>query len=480
MSHLLRFSLTCWFLLGWAAASVVGQQTRPTNLVVIMTDNHGAWTLGCYGNPDIKTPHIDKLAKQGILFTRAFANNAVCSPTRATFFTGLMPSQHGVHCFLRGGNLQIGPKASCTIDAYPTLPALLRNLGYSCGLIGKWHLGDNLHPQIGFSTWVTTPHGGTAEFYNQNVIENGQIRKEPTYLTKYWTDRGCQFLADNKEKPFFLFLSYNGPYGLGRSMLNPPKNKFAPLYAGKKMESFPREKMHPWLHSTKELLNNETSIHRYAAEISAVDEGVGRILDTLKKYKLDRNTLVIFVADQGLAGGHSGLWGMGDHTRPLSAFHGTMHIPLIFRHTGHIPAGQRCERVVANYDLFPTILHYLGYEKKIPDTNLPGRNFSPFLLGQETDWNDVVFYEFENVRAIRTPRWNYVERFRQEPNELYDLKKDPGERTNLVNNKELSKIRKQLRDRLHKFFAHHRDPRWDLWQGGGSRTHLMTADLFED
>ena len=103
----------------------VAEDSRP-NVVLIMTDNHGAWTLGCYGNRDIRTPHIDRLAAEGTLFTRAFASNPVCSPTRATFLTGLIPSQHGVHCYLTAGRLQVGPEARCTLDQFTSLPEILK------------------------------------------------------------------------------------------------------------------------------------------------------------------------------------------------------------------------------------------------------------------------------------------------------------------------------------------------------------------
>ena len=118
------------------------EQSRP-NVVIIMTDNHGEWTLGCYGNRDIKTPHIDQLAKEGTLFTRAFANNAVCSPTRATFLTGLMPCQHGVHCYLRP-RIQTGPDSFNTLEEFRSIPQVLHDAGYVCGLSGKWHLHQSL------------------------------------------------------------------------------------------------------------------------------------------------------------------------------------------------------------------------------------------------------------------------------------------------------------------------------------------------
>ena len=124
-------------------------------------------------------------------------------------------------------------------------------------------------------------------------------------------------------------------------MLEPARNRHAKYYADKELKSFPREKMNPWLNGEKKLLNNVEAMRRYAAEISGVDDGVGRIMAALKANKLDDDTLVIFTADQGLAGGQNGFWGMGDHTRPLTAFDWTTHVPLIYRYPGHIRAGQR-------------------------------------------------------------------------------------------------------------------------------------------
>src|SRR5215210_5502652 len=160
-------------------AAIIAARTseaRPLNVVLILTDNQGAWTLGCYGNPDIRTPNIDRLAREGMLFENCFSSNAVCSPTRATLLTGLIPSQHGVHSYLSAGAPQIGPHAYSTIAEFRTLPKILSESGYTCGLSGKWHLGDNLKPQEGFTSWVTMPHGHTQTFYNADVIEDGKVR----------------------------------------------------------------------------------------------------------------------------------------------------------------------------------------------------------------------------------------------------------------------------------------------------------------
>ena len=252
-----------------------------------------------------------------------------------------MPSQHGVHTYLGAGGAQIGPKAYCTIAEFRSLPEILKDAGYVCGLSGKWHLGGNLTPQEGFTYWVTMPHGHTTTFYDAEVIEDGKVRKEPGYLTDFWTDRAVRFIEPNKDRPFFLFLAYNGPYGLGESLNHPARNRHAAYYADKDLPSFPRETTHPWLHANKQFLNNVEAMRRYAAEVSGVDDGVGRVMEALKKHGLDENTLVVFTADQGLAGGHGGFWGMGDHTRPLTGYDWTMHVPLIWRHPGRVAAGKR-------------------------------------------------------------------------------------------------------------------------------------------
>ena len=235
--HFARLALLGLFLASIASA-------KSPNLVFILTDNQGAWTLGCYGNPDISTPHIDRLAAEGIRFTRALSSNPVCSPTRATFLTGLIPSQHGVHSFL-DPKYMMGAEAYNTLQEFTSLGEVLREAGYTCGLSGKWHLGANTTPNEGFTTWTTKPDGSTQEFYDQKVIENGQLRAEPDYTTDFWTRKGIEFIQQNKARPFFLYLAYNGPYSLGKLMTQPPRNRHAEYYADKPLHTFPRDAMHP-------------------------------------------------------------------------------------------------------------------------------------------------------------------------------------------------------------------------------------------
>ena len=454
---------------------------KPPNVVLILTDNHGAWTLGCYGNKDIRTPHIDSLAADGTLFTRAFASNPVCSPTRASLLTVLVPSQHGVHSFLAGGNLQTGPNARCTLDEFRSLPEILDANGYACGLVGKWHLGGNMVPQESLDDyWITMPHGGTSTFYNASVIENGEIREEPEYLTDFWTRHAIQFIDNQAEKddqPFFLFLSYNGPYALGRLLLRDAQNRHADFYRDKEIASFPRVEPHPWQLNNRDYINNPTSIRRVAAEVSGVDDGVGRVLQTIERHGLDENTVVLFVADQGWVGGHGGFFGMGDHTRPLTARDGMMQIPMIWRHKGRIADGVRSDQMIANYDVLPTLLGHLGLGDEMPASpKSPGTDFSRLLAGETeeepTRFDDAIFYEYENLRCIRTRTHKYVHRHPNGPHELYDLEHDSQEFVNLVGQADSSSLQQELRDRLDAFYDEHSLPQYDMWNGGTSQVRI--------
>lgn len=468
---LMRKHSFVWLLFG-ALAGQVGASEKP-NLVFILTDNQGAWTLGAYGNKDIRTPHIDRLATEGMRFTRALSCNPVCSPTRATFLTGLIPSQHGVHSFL-DQKFMMGPQAYNTLAEFTSLGEILRDAGYVCGLSGKWHLGANLTPSEGFSSWITKPDGSTSEFYNQDVIENGQVRKEPGYTTDLWTRKGVEFIEQNQKRPFCLFLAYNGPYALGNLMLNPARNRHAAYYADKDLPSFPRDAMHPWQLHNKSFHNRLAAMRRVAAETSGVDDGVGDIMATLQRLKLDETTLVVYAADQGWMGGQNGIWGMGDHTRPIGAHELMMQIPLILRHPTQIPAGKTSDLIVSNYDFLPSVIRYLGLGDRLPaQPKLPGRDFSPTLRGQEQAWENVMFYEMETCRAIRTDRWKYVARHPKGPYELYDMQEDPRERFNCFGQPGNEQLQQELSTRLNAFFGKYADPQYDLWRGGRSKAKRL-------
>ncbi|MBI4579087.1 MAG: sulfatase-like hydrolase/transferase, partial [Planctomycetes bacterium] len=307
------------------------------------------------------------------------------------------------------------------------------------------------------------------------VVEDGKIRKEPMYLTDFWTRHAVRFIEQNKDRPFFLYLPYNGPYGLGPWLSQPGRGRHVGDYADKELPCFPREPVHEWLQGNRTFMNNIEAMRRYSEEISGVDDGVGEIMATLSRLGLDDDTLVVFTADQGLCGGHNGMWGMGDHSRPLHTFDAGLHIPLIWRLPKRIPAGATCDWLVSNYDFMPTLLSYLDLaDRQAKSPESPGRDYSAALRGRTAPWNNEVFYEYENTRMVRTDRWKLTRRFPSGPDELYDLANDPGEKDNLFGRPEPAAVQRQLQERLDAFFKRYADPKYDLWKGGISKAPLVS------
>ena len=199
-------------------------------------------------------------------------------------------------------------------------------------------------------------------------------------------------------------------------------------------------------------------------------------MGALDEHGLAENTLVIFTSDQGLAGGHHGMWGMGDHSRPIHTFEETIHIPLIFRDPQKIAADSICEHRTCNYDFMPTLLDYLGLADHIPEAS-PGQSYVPALLGESQDWDNTIFHEFEDVRMVRNDQWKYTWRFPNGLDELYDMVNDPGERNNLVGKAEYKDTVTDLRGEIEAFFDEYADPQYDLWKDGRSKAgRLINKD----
>ena len=200
-------------------------------------------------------------------------------------------------------------------------------------------------------------------------------------------------------------------------------------------------------------------------------------MTTLQRFGLDKNTLVVYAADQGWMGGQNGIWGMGDHLRPVGAFEPMMRIPLIFRQPGVIPANKTSDCIVSNYDFLPSVLASLGLADRMPQQpKSPGRDFSAVLQGRDIPWENEMFYEMETCRAIRAERWKYVERRPNWPHELYDMQSDPHERFNQFGQSGTQAIQQELSGRLAKFFQEYADPKYDLWRGGRSKASRLTKE----
>jgi len=492
-----RIALLTLFL--FADVSVA---TSLPNIVLIVSDNQSQTLLGTYGNSEILTPNIDRLAAEGIKYKQAFSVSGVCSPTRATLLTGLLPSQTGVHVALP---THVDVDHWSAIEEFRNLPQTLKDAGYRTALVGKYHLGAHEEPQLGFDFWVTFPGGHTTTFYNETVIDNGKTYRSPEHLTDFWTRRAVDFISQQSAaQPFFLLLTYNGPYMLPPTVTMEPNNRYAAYYQ-QHPPSFPQEPVHPFLKTWAtgrgpsglmvregttawtaiEALNNKTAIVNTASETAMVDEGVGRVLDALKTQKLGGDTLVVYTSDQGASYGHHGLWGNTSWSFPFAAYNINMQVPLIFRHPEHIPGGVEIDIMVSQVDFLPTLFDYIGLND-LEIANSPGKSFAASLHGEKTEWNNTVFFEFATVRAIETSKWKYVRRFPPtDPRELYDLEADAGETVNLIDSPTHAEIVAALDKRLTAYFDEHADPKYDLWHGGTAKGRLLEEhygrdDIFSD
>lgn len=483
-------------------ATLVNTAAAAPNIVFIVSDNQSQSLLGTYGNSTIRTPNIDRLAAEGIQFNHAFSVNGVCSPTRAALMTGLLPSQTGVHVALP---TDVDVADWSAIEEFRNLPQTLSKAGYRTALVGKYHLGAYEKPQLGFDFWVTFPGGHTTTFYDEVVIDNGETYRSPEHLTDFWTRRAVDFIEQqSKGRPFFLLLTYNGPYMLPPTVTMQPKNRHADYYL-RHTPAFPQEPVHPYLQNWAmgrdpsglmlregttawtaiSALNNSTAMVNTAAETAMVDDGVGTVLDALKSNGLDENTLVIYTSDQGASYGHHGLWGNTSWSFPFTAYNINMQVPLIFRHLGRIPGGIENDRIINQVDILPTLLDYIGLGD-IAIANSPGRSFAAMLAGDEIDWDDTAFFEFVTVRVIETPEWKYLRRFPpSDPRELYDLQADAGETRNLIDSPAHADIVAALDARLAAYFEQYADPQYDLWNGGTAKGRLLEDhygrdDIFSD
>ena len=443
------------------------EEAEKTNVVFILTDDQGPWAAGCYGNPEIRAPNIDRIAAAGTRFENFFVATPVCSPSRATFLTGRIPSQHGVHDWIKGGN--VGPDAIRYLEGELTYTDLMARAGWTCGLSGKWHLGDSQIPQHGFTHWLCHQRGG-GPYNDAPMVRNGQLVNEPGYVTNVITDEALMLIDQYADAsiPFYLSVHYTAPH----SPWTGHPQDIVDSYDDCPFESCPQEPMHPWAHKQSEtLLGNREMLKGYFAAVTAMDMDVGRILDRLQARGLRQNTLVVFVSDNGYSCGHHGFWGKGNGTEPRNMYENSIKVPAIFSHPGVIPEDAVEDAMVSAYDFMPTLLEYLGLP--VPEgPNLPGTSFLPLLRGEEMKEREsvVIVDEYGPVRMVRTHEWKYVYRHSHGPHELYDLANDPDERDNLVNEPVQAQRIKELKTLMDEWFARYVIPARDgLRQDGSQR-----------
>ncbi|MEO2091658.1 MAG: arylsulfatase [Gemmataceae bacterium] len=413
----------------------------PPNVVLIVADDLGVAELGCYGQAHIKTPHLDRMAKDGMKFTRFYSGQAVCAPSRCVLMTG----KHTGHAAIRD-NREAANKAE---GQHPlpadeiTVAALLKKKGYTTAAMGKWGLGmfgtsgDPL--RHGFDTFYgyncqRHAHSHYPTYLYRNAdrfdLKGNDGAKGDSYTQDLFEKEALDFLAAHKEKPFFLFLPFVVPHvavQVPEDSLNEYQGKLGddPSYDGKK-----GYRVHPAPHAA------------YAAMVTRMDRSVGRILDKLKELKLDDNTLVLFTSDNGpthnVGGADSTFFKSAGELRGLkgSLYEGGIRVPLLAYWPGKITAGTTFDTPFAFWDFLPTLCELTGAE--IPK-GIDGISFLPTLLGKGGQTaHDFLYWEFPGYggqQAVREGDWKAVRQKlgqKKVVTELYDLKADPNETTDVA------------------------------------------------
>lgn len=408
-----------------AAQGTVRAGARP-NVILVLMDDMGYGDIGSYGVKDARTPNLDRLAREGVRLTDAYANASDCSPTRAGLITGQYQQRWGIEWPLGAdrGDSARGLPATGT-----TLPALLKKNGYTTGLIGKWHLG--FKPEFG-----PNAHGfdeffgfraGAVGYYTHlrgdgtpDLYENTTLVESPGYLTDQITRRAVSFVDLHAKNPFFLEIAYNAvhwPFEVPDMPASAPHPVPQPAaVGGQRFYQAP---------------NAATPATRadYVRMLERADEGVGQILAALERRGLARNTLVIFTNDNG------GEW--ISRNAPLTNRKGTLweggiRVPLILRWPGHLPANTTSAQAAITMDLTASILAATG--APIPNTyRLEGIDLLPSLSGRSPLVERKLFWRINRVRNQRAVRWGRWKLLQEGADfYLFDVAADPGERNDLT------------------------------------------------
>jgi len=464
------------------------------NVILIFTDNQQAATLGCYGNSEVHTPNIDRLAADGFLFEKAFCANAFCSACRASALTGMIPSQHGVHSWIDDRNMSDWPDGWHALSGLSTLPERMKALGYSTGIFGKYHLGDPKTPGPGWDSWVTMADGHVRSFYDNEIFDNRRTYAQPGHSVDFFTEKALAFI-ENADGPYFAYIPFPAPYGHWPATNDGNRNRFAELYDDCPMNTVPRMGLSREAVVNYDMVksgsgkgldfsllmrapNDLPTLRNYYSQISMIDDAVGRITAAAP------DALIIFTTDHGLSLGHHGFWGHGGSTYPSNLHLAAHSIPMVVKYPDVIAPGSSSSILVSNIDLHATILEFAGGSQ---DPALPSRSLAGLLRGESVaDWgDDEVFSEQEETRVIRTPQWAYFKRMSREdapdlPDELFDVVVDPGETVNLAADPQYARIVEELDARIDKFFTQYAEKKADMWKGGRPIQNSMMQSYWRD
>ena len=407
------------------SSAIAGE--RP-NFVVIFTDDQGYGDLSCFGGKHVSTPRIDQMAAEGAKLTSFYVAAPVCTPSRAALMTGCYPTRVGMATGSKHGVLLAGDTKGLNPEEI-TIAEVLKSAGYTTGMFGKWHLGDQpdfLPTKQGFDEYFGIPfshdihpfHPRQKHFHfpplplleQEKVIE---MDPNADFLTKRVTEHTVSFIELHKDEPFFLYVPHPIPH--------------APLHVSPPFMQGVASEITEKLKEENGGIDYKTRSKLFRQAIAEIDWSVGQILDTLKANGLDENTLVIFTSDNGPATGSAGpLKG-----RKGSTNEGGMREPTVIRWPGKIPAGKPNDELMTTMDLLPTFAKLAGAE--IPaDRIIDGRDIWPTLSAGAPTPHETFFYHSGNeLQAVRSGHWK-LHVVKGKPAQLYNLQSDIGETTNVL------------------------------------------------
>ena len=428
---------------------------KQPNILLFLTDDHGAWATGCYGNGEVQTPSLDALAQRGTRFRHAYTPTPVCSPARACLLTGKAASQVGIHDWLEEAVPEIG--ARDWLDGTRTLFDLLSAAGYHTGLSGKWHLGQSHLPPSGADYHFGLPGWQGKHNHRYTYVRNGDMLELDGNKSGHITDHAIEFLdSAPADAPFFLNVGYIATHSPYQQSEHDPVQ--TARYQDCAFAHIPPYEPHEWVKNEggANELSRQDLRDRYVGYYAAateIDDNIARIIKALDERGRLRDTIIIYTSDHGCAIGHSGFFGKGNSTRPLNMYEISLHVPLVIAGAGI--RAQTLDCYVDHCDTFHTICQLAGVDPPGGEV-YAGESYAPLLHGADMAWDDTRYGEYGDLRMIRDRRWKLVWRYPDGPHELFDLESDPGERVNVF--AQHGEIAAQLKSRLDAFYAAHESP----------------------
>ena len=455
MKWTVRFLLVFGMILG-SLVSAKGPEVQKPNVVFILTDDQAPWALGLSGHPHADTPHLDKLFKQGMWLKKSYVVTPVCSPSRTSLMTSRYGSELGVTDWIHPRNepdLGLNPKTVTWTEA-------MQSAGYRTGLVGKWHLGvpDKFHPtKTGFDYFMGFRTGGN-KVIRPTLEVNGKDQQVDGYTYDILTDDALRFIDRNKDRAFLLCLHYRAPHTAWLPQPDSDRKPFENLDPKIPNPDFPNLDVERVKRMTRD----------YLGSVKGIDRNVGRVLKHLDQLQLAENTIVVFTSDHGYSMGHNGIWHKGNghwalkpappvtnpniprNQRP-NMYDNSIFVPTAIRWPGKIAPNTALDLPVSNLDWYPTLLNLAGVPLPQSET-IRGRDITPALMGKDIEWPDVCYGEYSthhqsktHMRMIRTTHWKLVRDFlNPERDELFDLKNDPAESRNVIDNKKNAAVVREL------------------------------------